>query len=277
MTNEIAIQEDNKQVQSTQASEVAAIIQVIERAAMNPDVDIDKMERLLQMQERVIERNAKAAFNASFARMQTELPAIEKNGKSNNGKYGLWEDIQDGIVPVLSRHGFALSFKTKVENDAITVTAILRHEEGHDDSTDLKLPTDKSGSKNAVQAVGSSVSYGKRYAACALLNIRVGGEDDDGLGSGALVNHDLPTKSSTSLKRADSNGQDAWDRLIKDVREDMVDCHTMVKLEAIKTHYRSRATSERWPRAWMESLGNEFETYAQALTGEDSNDNPFGE
>ena len=150
-----AIIEQATELQPVQQSEVAAIIQVIERAAMNPNVDIDKMERLLQMQERVIERNAKAAFNAAFARMQPDLPAIEKNGKSNNGAYGLWEDIQGGIQPVLAKHGFALSFKTKVEQDAITVTAILHHEEGHDDSTDLKLPTDKSGSKNAVQAVGS--------------------------------------------------------------------------------------------------------------------------
>lgn len=264
-----AIIEQTTELQPVQQSEVAAIIQVIERAAMNPNVDIDKMERLLQMQERVIERNAKAAFNAAFARMQPDLPAIEKNGKSNNGAYGLWEDIQGGIQPVLAKHGFALSFKTKVEQDAITVTAILHHEEGHDDSTDLKLPTDKSGSKNAVQAVGSSVSYGKRYAACALLNIRVGGEDDDGSATGEIVNHDqrssAPSKSSAALKRADANGDDAWSRLIKDVRADMADCQSLVRLEAIKQHYRNRATGERWPRAWMDALANEFETYAQAF------------
>ena len=267
-----AIIEQTTELQPVQQSEVAAIIQVIERAAMNPNVDIDKMERLLQMQERVIERNAKAAFNAAFARMQPDLPAIEKNGKSNNGTYGLWEDIQGGIQPVLAKHGFALSFKTKVEQDTITVTAILHHEEGHDDSTDLKLPTDKSGSKNAVQAVGSSVSYGKRYAACALLNIRVGGEDDDGSATGEIVNHDqkpaAPTKSSASLKRADENGDDAWGRLIKDLRADMMDCGTLVLLEKIKAHYLKRANNERWPHAWMGALVSEFETYAQAYGGQ---------
>ena len=165
-------------------SDAEAFIRMIERAARDPNVDIDKMERLLQMQERVISRNAKTAYNAAFARMQPELPSIEKKGKSNSGLYGKWEDIQAGIQPVLARHGFALSFKVNVAPGAITVTAILHHEDGHDDSTDLMLPVDASGHKNNVQAVGSSVSYGKRYAACALLNIRVGGEDDDGKAAG---------------------------------------------------------------------------------------------
>jgi len=175
-------QEIATQEQPAQVGEVAAIVSMIERAAMNPAVDIDKMERLLQMQERVFERQAQVEFNAAFARMQPELPAVERLGKSNTGDYGRWEDIQAAIQPVIARHGFGLSFKTNVTSDTITVTAILRHAGGHDDSTELALPADKSGSKNAVQAVGSSVSYGKRYTACALLNIQVGGEDNDGAG-----------------------------------------------------------------------------------------------
>ena len=57
------------------ASESAAIIQVIERAASNPNVDIDKMERLLLMQERILEREAKAAYAADLALMQPNLPS----------------------------------------------------------------------------------------------------------------------------------------------------------------------------------------------------------
>ena len=49
----------------------------------------------------------------------------------------------------------------------------------------MVLVHDSTGSKNAVQAVGSSTSYGKRYTAMALLNITTGGEDDDGTAAGA--------------------------------------------------------------------------------------------
>ena len=51
----------------------------------------------------------------------------------------------------------------------------------------MVLPVDTSGSKNGVQAVASSVSYGKRYTAGLLLNITTTGEDDDGNGPAATV------------------------------------------------------------------------------------------
>ena len=81
-----------------------AIIQVIERAALNPDVDIDKMERLLQMQERVMDRQAMMAYSAAMAAMQTELPSIEERGQTNNGCYATLEDIVDTVRPILQKH-----------------------------------------------------------------------------------------------------------------------------------------------------------------------------
>lgn len=188
-SNAVAIQEPAASMPAV--SDSAAIIQVIERAAMNPAVDIDKMERLLQMQERIVERNSKAAYAADLARMQPDLPVITERGgiKDRSGNvqstYALWEDINDAIKPVLSKHGFALSFRTGQEEGRITVTGVLSHREGHSEETTMHLPIDTSGSKNAVQAVGSSISYGKRYTAGALLNITSRGEDDDGRSAGA--------------------------------------------------------------------------------------------
>lgn len=178
-------------------SESTALVAMIERAARDPSVDIDKMERLLQMQERVVARQAKAAYDAALALMQPQLPVIGRRGKievrakDNSGErtgkiqqstgYALWEDINEGIRPVLSEHGFALSFRVGQATDGkITITGILSHRDGHREETTITLMHDSTGSKNSVQAVGSSVSYGKRYTAAALLNITSRGEDDDG-------------------------------------------------------------------------------------------------
>lgn len=168
-----------------------AIIQVIERAAVNPDVDIDKMERLLQMQERILDREAKSEYTRALAKMQPELPVIEERGEIKIGqgaaqKYARWEDINQAIIPILSQRGFALSFRCGTTENQITVTGILSHEGGHSEETTLALPLDNSGSKNSVQAVGSSTSYGKRYTAILLLNLTSGGEDDDGAGMGFI-------------------------------------------------------------------------------------------
>lgn len=168
----------------------AALVQMIERAASNPAVDIDKMERLLEMHERVTIRQAKTAYSSALAEMQPNLPVISERGRivvpgkgdkdGHSTPYAKWEDINDAIRPVLHQHGFALSFRTGTAPDGrVTVTGVLSHRDGHSEETTMTLMHDSSGSKNAVQAIGSSTSYGKRYTAMALLNITTRGEDDD--------------------------------------------------------------------------------------------------
>lgn len=75
-----------------------------------------------------------------------------------------------------------------------------------------------------------------------------------------------PPKSSMSLKRADDNGKDAWDRLITDLRADLVDCRSLAGLEQIKAIYRERAKQERWPKAWKDALADEFEGAEKEIT-----------
>jgi hypothetical protein len=169
------------------ATESAAIFSMIERAARDPNVDIEKMERLMLMQERVSERNAKAAYAAAFARMQPELPVVGQKGTNTNTKqkYAKWEDIAEAIAPVLSRHGFSISFRVRNEGGTVSVTGVLMHEHGHSEETSLPLPIDTGAGRNAVQAVGSSVSYGKRYTAGLLLNfVSRDQPDDDGNAAG---------------------------------------------------------------------------------------------
>lgn len=175
------------------APESGNMLSLIERVIMAPDIPVERLERLLEMQERISAKAAKEAFDAALAEMQTELPVISARGEILNkaggvqSKYAKWEDVNDALRPVLSAHGFALSFRTHVDGDRIIVTGILSHNGGHREETSLPLPADHSGSKNAVQAIGSAVSYGKRYTAFALLNItsRAGGDaDDDGAAAG---------------------------------------------------------------------------------------------
>jgi hypothetical protein len=184
-----------------------SLLNVIASAARDPNVDIDKMERLIAMQERVQDRNAKAAYFAALAQMQPGLPVIAERGgiKDRSGNvqstYALWEDVNEAIRPALAKHGFALSFRVKRTEAEIIVTGILSHREGHSEETELSLPTDTSGSKNAVQAVGSSTSYGKRYTAYALLNITSTGEDDDGHRAGMAPVEMISAGQCAELRR----------------------------------------------------------------------------
>lgn len=162
-----------------QPQEGSNLLAVISRAASDPTVDVEKMERLMTMYERIEGKRAEAAFSADLAEMQDALPSVgERGNAANRYTYALWEDINAAIKPVLKRHGFALSFRTDCQKD-VTVTGVLSHRSGHSVETSITLPADASGNKNAVQAIASAVSYGKRYTAGALLNLTSHGEDDD--------------------------------------------------------------------------------------------------
>lgn len=167
-------------------SEPQSLLEVIARAARDPNVDIDKMERLLEMQMRVHARTAREDYALALAELQPKLPVITERGRILNkseavqSTYAYWEDVNEAIRPLLAEHGFSLSFRTGRQAELITVTGVLTHSAGHFEETTLPLPADVSGNKNAVQSVGSSLSYGKRYTAFLLLNITTKGEDDDG-------------------------------------------------------------------------------------------------
>jgi hypothetical protein len=178
-----------------------SVMAVMERMARNKEVDTTKLAQIREFAEAMLSDQRRTAFDAALAEMQADLPTISARGtieiraKDTKGdrtgrviqstKYAKWEDINEAIKPVLKKHGFVLRFETGLAYDGrIKVTGILAGH-GHRERSEFILQHDATGSKNAVQAVGSSTSYGKRYAAGALLNLTSRGEDDDGrLGGG---------------------------------------------------------------------------------------------
>lgn len=183
---------NNIAVIEQQATREDAVMAVISRAASDPAVDIDKLERLLSMQERLQASQALAAYNADMATLQAHMPSISKDAKivvagTVRATYASFENIVSTIRPLLDDYGFSVTFKTTFEGELLCVLGRISHRSGHSEETVIKLPFDTSGSKNDVQAIGSSVSYGKRYALCMLLNIATGGEDDDGASAAPKV------------------------------------------------------------------------------------------
>lgn len=177
------IEQQASQVVAAQIHQDNSIMAVISRAATDPSCDIDKLERLMAMHERMQAKDAETAFNASMAQMQIDMPTVGEGGmnKHTGNAYATIDDINRAIKPVMQKHGFAVTFKVVHAKEGISVTGILVHAAGHREETTLLLPIDAGAGRNTVQAVGSSVTYGKRYVMCALLNITTGdAQDDDG-------------------------------------------------------------------------------------------------
>lgn len=173
----------------TQAEQPESNIALMfERLARDPAVDVEKLERLIAMQERILKYNAKAEFDAAFSQMQGEIPVITEKGQivvkgELRSKYATNEDIQETVKPILQRHGFSLRFRNEwLEGGRLKVVGILSHRAGHSEQDEFLTKPDDSGSKNEIQAIGSARSYGQRYTTTALLNIATRGSDDNGGG-----------------------------------------------------------------------------------------------
>lgn len=167
------------------------MLSVIERAASNPAVDVDKMRSLLEMQERIMTKQAEIDFNQSMTRLMAKLPIVDKTGRieftDKNGEvrstpFAKYEDIDAAIRPVMIEEGFSLSFDTTPrDGGGVIITGTLSHSAGHKKTASMPVALDTTGSKNNIQSMGSSLSYGKRYVVGLLLNIITRGEDTDGI------------------------------------------------------------------------------------------------
>lgn len=161
------------------------IVSQIVALAANPDMDVAKLEKLIDLQERVMKRDAEAAFNAAFTAMQSVLPIIVSKVKGDKWKYAPLEDIIEVVRPLLKEHGFSLSHRTEwPEKTTLKVIGILSHVQGHSRESEFQSAADASGSKNAIQGLGSANHYGRRYTTNDLLGIVTRDGDDDGSKAG---------------------------------------------------------------------------------------------
>jgi len=167
-----------------QVGQSAGVMAVIERAVTNPDVDIEKMQQLLDMQERIMAKDAEMTFNQAMVSALAEIPSFEQSTKGHQFMYASFESINHVVKPILAKHNLFMNFTTSFNGDGgVMVTAVITHKDGHAKQTTGLFPFDTTGSKNDIQAVGSAISYGKRYMQNSLLNITTHSEDDDGFAS----------------------------------------------------------------------------------------------
>lgn len=182
-----------KQIAVPAVETAAGIVAVIERAAMNPDVDIEKMERLLVMQERIMARNAETAFNGAMSLAQAEMRpvAADASNPQTRSRYASYSALDKAMRPIYTRHGFALSFDTGegAPADCVRVVCYVSHRDGHSKTYHADMPADGKGAKGGdvmtkTHAAGSAMSYGMRYLLKMIFNVAVGEDDDDGNGAG---------------------------------------------------------------------------------------------
>lgn len=164
------------------------------QVAMDQKADIDKLTKLFELNERYEANEARKAYNAAMTEFKKHPPQIDKNKKVGFGSgdravaytHATLDHICDIITAALATHGITHRWKVEQSPSIIRVTCVLRHESGHEEGTTLEAGADGSGSKNGIQAIGSTVTYLQRYTLLAATGLATKGADDDASGGGSL-------------------------------------------------------------------------------------------
>jgi hypothetical protein len=197
-------------------SEAAAIIHMIERAARDPSVDLDKMERLIAMRQRMKEYADMEAFNIAMAAVQSEMRpvAVDSNNPQTRSKYASYLALDRALRPIYTKYGFVLSFDTPPGAPEGMQRVVCHVSKGpHTVVYSIDMPADGKGAKGGdvmtrTHATGSAISYGMRYLLRMIFNIAIGESDDDGNAAGATNGAISPKQLAELIHLCDEVGAD---------------------------------------------------------------------
>lgn len=187
-----------------------ALMRIIDKASLDPHFDVAKLEQLLAVKERWEANEARKAFVVALCEFKANPPEIIKNKHVSFGStayvHATLDKVSDSIGKALSI--YRLSHRWEVEQPEkgiIRVTCILTHALGHSERVSIVGVADDSGSKNIIQAIGSTITYLQRYTLLAATGTAAKGQDDDGreacpiLSESVIVDHLNAIESSVDI------------------------------------------------------------------------------
>lgn len=184
--------------------------------------DLGSVKEMLAMSKELAADQARRAFDEAVSDAKSEIPIVGKNATGHNSKrYADFSAYAAALKPILAKHGLSYRFRTS-QDDRITVTCILSHKAGHSEENSLSGAADTSGSKNAIQAVGSTLTYLQRYTLIQALGLAAS-EDDDGKASGQTVNDEPISEGQSANLRS----------LIEETGTDIAKFCAYMKVEAV--------------------------------------------
>jgi hypothetical protein len=181
--------------QASAASDVIAFLTMIERAARDPAVDLDKLERLLVWKDKTERRAAELAFSEALAAAQAQMAPIRTdavNTHANNSRYASLAAMDDAVRKIYTDHGFSLTFDTEdiTKPDYVRLICDVSHTDGNTRRYHIDMPADGKGARGGdvmtrTHATGSAITYGRRYLLGMVFNLAVTrAADDDGNAAG---------------------------------------------------------------------------------------------
>lgn len=192
-------------------SEATQIEQLISMAIQN-NVDLDKIERIIAMRDKFKAEQARDAFNTAMANFQAICPTIEKKkeAKNDQGKtlysYAPLDSIVSQVKELLGANGFSYAIRVETGIDHVKVTCVVKHTMGHSEESVFDIPlSSKTGIMSAPQQVAATTTFAKRYAFLNAFGIMTGDEDNEkaleekDLRASAIVEFEMKLRGAKTL------------------------------------------------------------------------------
>ena len=172
-------------VTATKVTPIAATPMDMVSAALDKGLTGEDLQRMMDLSERFEANEARKAYNQAMTEFKKDPPRISKDRTvSYSGtKYdhASHSQVNEVIGAALAKFDISHRFEVAQDSGKVTVSCVLTHKLGHSERVSMTSAPDDSGKKNAIQAIGSAVTYLERYtlqAATGIASHDMG--DDDG-------------------------------------------------------------------------------------------------
>ncbi len=162
--------------------------------AVQQGADLDRLEKLFEMQVRYEANEARKAFSEAFAdfKANESVHIYKDKFVSFSGQKGKTEyahasigNVVKTITEAISKYGFSHNWLITQDGAFVTVKCVLKHKLGHSEDVSLTSAVDSSGGKNAIQGIASAITYLQRYTLLSITGCATSDTyDDDGAGAG---------------------------------------------------------------------------------------------
>lgn len=183
-----------KQVSTQPEPSVGGMLQKVIEAGITSE-NVGTLEKMMDLYERNEKRQAEREFAAALTALQGETIRIvatkavdQKPDGTCRYKFAPYEEIMRQVQPMLTRHGFSVTFDTETGDNRLTSICTLTHSSGHSRSNKFAVRYGKPPGSSDAQGDMSTKSYAKRGALCDALNISIehdtdGSDDPRNLGA----------------------------------------------------------------------------------------------
>jgi len=134
-------------------------------------------------------------LGTALAKAQSEIEGAAKSAKNPHlrSKYADFLSVVEATRPALTSNGLSISQPITYVDNIPAINTILLHSSGQYISSSMPIEVHEQKGINKMQALGSAVSYARRYAYESIVGVaRI--EDDDAHKSGPKVGNGHPTK-----------------------------------------------------------------------------------